>query len=131
MRRREFIAGLSSAAVMSSVARARQGERVRRIGVLMNTALDHPEGKARLATFRQALQALGWADGQNASAFSAARRDLIVQLAAQHKLPAIYAARTGGTGLISFGADDIEDHRNAAGYVDRILKGEKPSDLPV
>jgi putative tryptophan/tyrosine transport system substrate-binding protein len=46
-------------------ARAQQAERMRRIGVLMNVALDHPEGKTRLAAFRQALQELGWADGRN------------------------------------------------------------------
>ena len=60
-------------------------------------------------------------------------RDLIVTLAARHKLPAIYSQRffvTGG-GLISYGADSIDPHRRAAGYVDRILKGEKPADLPV
>src|SRR5262245_13298690 len=66
MRRREFLGALGGAAVAwPVVARGQQGERVRRIGVLMNTAPDHPEGKARLAIFRQALQALGWADGQN------------------------------------------------------------------
>ena len=66
MNRRSFITMLSgAAAAWPLAARAQQGERVRRIGVLMNTAPDHPEGKARLAIFRQALQALGWADGQN------------------------------------------------------------------
>jgi putative ABC transport system substrate-binding protein len=56
-------------------------------------------------------------------------RDLIVALAARHRLPAVYANRlfvTGG-GLISY----APDYRRAAGYVDRILKGEKPADLPV
>ena len=60
-------------------------------------------------------------------------RDLIVALAARHKLPAVYFGRyfvTGG-GLISYGSDSIDPHRRAAGYVDRILKGEKPADLPV
>jgi putative tryptophan/tyrosine transport system substrate-binding protein len=57
-------------------------------------------------------------------------RDLIVALAARYKLPAIYWDRTPG-GLISYGADLIEQHRQAAEYVDRILKGEKPGDLPV
>ena len=60
-------------------------------------------------------------------------RDLIIALADRHRLPAIYFARyfvTGG-GLISYGTDSIEPHRRAAVYVDRILKGEKPGDLPV
>jgi putative ABC transport system substrate-binding protein len=60
-------------------------------------------------------------------------RDLIVTLAAQHKLPAVYWERffVAGGGLISYGADLIDNYRRAAGYVDRILKGEKPADLPV
>ena len=60
-------------------------------------------------------------------------RDLIITLAARHKLPAVYSNRyfvTGG-GLISYGADYTDQYRRAAGYVDRILKGEKPADLPV
>jgi ABC-type uncharacterized transport system substrate-binding protein len=68
-----------------------------------------------------------------ASALAAVHRDLIVTLAARHKLPAVYSQRhfvTGG-GLISYGADFIDQHRRAASYVDRILKGEKPADLPV
>jgi putative tryptophan/tyrosine transport system substrate-binding protein len=68
-----------------------------------------------------------------ASALSTVHRDLIIALAAQHKLPAVYNNRffvaTGG--LISYGANFIDQHRRAAGYVDRILKGEKPADLPV
>ena len=68
-----------------------------------------------------------------ASAFAGAYRDLIVGLAARHKLPAVYATRANPTsgGLISYGADFVDQFRQAAGYVDRILKGEKPSDLPV
>jgi putative ABC transport system substrate-binding protein len=62
-----------------------------------------------------------------------AQRDQIIALAAQHRLPAVYPFRgfvtTGG--LISFGVDQAEPYRLAAGYVDRILKGEKPADLPV
>ena len=59
--------------------------------------------------------------------------DLIVNLAAQHKLPAIYFDRTfaGWGGLISYGPDMVDQYQRAAGYVDRILKGEKPADLPV
>ena len=67
------------------------------------------------------------------SALTAVHRDLIIALAAEHKLPAVYWDRffvTGG-GLISYGPDSIGPHRRAAGYVDRILKGEKPADLPV
>jgi putative ABC transport system substrate-binding protein len=67
------------------------------------------------------------------SALAALHRDLIITLAARHKLPAVYSNRffvnTGG--LISYGTDIIEQYRRAAGYVDRILKGEKPADLPV
>jgi ABC-type uncharacterized transport system substrate-binding protein len=60
-------------------------------------------------------------------------RDLIIAVAARHKLPAVYAFRymvTGG-GLISYAPDWVDQYRPAAGYVDRILKGEKPADLPV
>ena len=64
---------------------------------------------------------------------AAGHRDLIVTLAARHKLPAVYYDRTfvTGGGLISYGADHIDQYRRAASYVDRILKGEKPADLPV
>jgi ABC-type uncharacterized transport system substrate-binding protein len=68
-----------------------------------------------------------------ASALSAVHRDLIITLAAQHKLPAVYQERyyvTGG-GLISYGPNFTDQFRRAADYVDRILKGEKPADLPV
>jgi putative ABC transport system substrate-binding protein len=60
-------------------------------------------------------------------------RDLIIALAARHKLPAIYYERfyAAAGGLVSYGSDRIELYRLAAGYVDRILRGEKPADLPV
>jgi ABC-type uncharacterized transport system substrate-binding protein len=60
-------------------------------------------------------------------------RDLIVTLAARHRLPAIYASQYFVTegGLISYGPDILDQYRRAAGYVDRILKGDKPADLPV
>jgi putative ABC transport system substrate-binding protein len=67
------------------------------------------------------------------SALAVVHRELIVTLAARHKLPAIYWDRllvTAG-GLISYGADIIDQYRRAAAYVDRILKGEKPADMPV
>ena len=67
------------------------------------------------------------------SPLAAVHRDLIVTLAARHKLPAVYFGRHFVTvgGLISYGPDFVDQHRRAAGYVDRILKGEKPADLPV
>jgi len=293
MTRREFITLLGGAAVWPLAAHAQQGERMRRIGVLMPFAEDNPVGQARLAAFRQGLQQLGWADGRNVRidirwgagdaslirtharelvalgpdvvmAFTSAavaplrevtrtvpivfavvadavgagfveslvrpggnvtgftayeyaisgkwlellkeivprvtrvavlrdsaiaagpgqfgamqalapslgvelhpvdlhepgeieraigtfakgsnnglivtgspsatiHRNLIITLAARHRLPAVYYDRfyvTGG-GLISYGADYLDECRRAAGYVDRILKGEKPADLPV
>jgi putative ABC transport system substrate-binding protein len=67
------------------------------------------------------------------SAAATVHRKLIIALAARHRLPAVYYARyyvTGG-GLISYGPDFLDQCQRAAGYVDRILKGDKPADLPV
>ena len=67
------------------------------------------------------------------SALANARRDVIIRLAAKLRLPAVYSfsffASAGG--LVAYGSDLIDPHRRAASYVDRILKGEKPGDLPV
>jgi ABC-type uncharacterized transport system substrate-binding protein len=294
MQRREFILALGGAAASWPLAaRGQQAERMRRIGVLMNQAMDDPEGQARLAAFLQELQQLGWTDGRNlridfrwgagdaertrryaaelvalapdvilgstspavaglqqatstvaivfvqladpvgagfvdslarpggnatgftlfeygisgkwlellkdiaprvtraavlrdpaiaagsgqlgaiqsvapsfgvelspigvrdageieravttfargsnggllvvGSPLAIVHRELIITLAARHRLPAVYSDRvfvTGG-GLISYGPDRADQYRRAAGYVDRILKGEKPADLPV
>jgi ABC-type uncharacterized transport system substrate-binding protein len=65
IRRREFITLLGGAAAWPVAARAQQDERVRLIGVLMNTAAENPEGQAGVAAFQQALQKLGWTDGRN------------------------------------------------------------------
>jgi putative ABC transport system substrate-binding protein len=294
MKRRQFMTLLGgAAAAWPLAARAQQGERVRRIGVLMNLAADDPEGQGRLAAFLQGLQQLGWTAGRNlqidthwaagnadhirkhaaelvalapdvilstgtavagpllqatrtvpivfvqvvdpvgagfvaslarpggnatgfitfeygigakwlellkeiapsvtraaiirdpaitagigqfgaiqsvaplvgievnpvdvrdageieraitafarvsngglivtGSTLAIVHRELITTLAARHRLPAIYSQRvfvTGG-GLISYGPDRVDQYRRAAGYVDRILKGEKPADLPV
>jgi putative tryptophan/tyrosine transport system substrate-binding protein len=67
------------------------------------------------------------------SALGIVHRELIAQVAARHKLPAVFPGRfyvTSG-GLISYGPDLIDQFRRAAGYVHRILKGERPADLPV
>jgi putative ABC transport system substrate-binding protein len=68
-----------------------------------------------------------------ASTLTAFHRDLIITLAARHKLPAVYYQRLYPTagGLMSYGPHSVDQFRQAAGYVDRILKGEKPADLPV
>ena len=63
----------------------------------------------------------------------ALHRDPIISLAARHRMPAVYTTRffIAEGGLISYGPDGIDQYRRAASYVDRILKGEKPADLPV
>jgi putative ABC transport system substrate-binding protein len=68
-----------------------------------------------------------------ANAFGVVHRELIIALAARHQLPAIYPQRLFVTegGLISYGPNFVDQYRQAAGYVDRILRGEKPADLPV
>jgi putative ABC transport system substrate-binding protein len=81
----------------------------------------------------------GFADSPNGgliltgSALAVVHRDLIIALAARHRLPAVYYERYFAVagGLVSYGSDSIEQFRLAAGYVDRILKGEKAADLPV
>ena len=81
---------------------------MRRIGVLMAGDENDPVRKTQLSAFIQAL-------------------------AAQHRLPAVYPFRYYATagGLVSYAPDHIDQFRLAAGYVDRILKGERPADLPV
>jgi putative ABC transport system substrate-binding protein len=68
-----------------------------------------------------------------ASALSSVHHNLIISLAARYKLPAVYVEKyyVADGGLISYGADFIDQYRRAADYVDRILRGEKPADLPV
>ena len=67
------------------------------------------------------------------SALAVVHRDLIIALAARYRLPAVYYDRYFAAvgGLISYGSDNVEEYRLAAGYVDRVLKGAKPTDLPV
>jgi putative ABC transport system substrate-binding protein len=128
---------------------------VMRVAVIRNAA--NPAGIAQFASIQNAAQSVGVEasavntrdTGEIERGFGAfARvpngglivtqtasfyRDLIIKLAASHKLPAVYGLRYDVTsgGLISFGVDIVAQFRQAAAYVDRILKGVKPADLPV
>jgi putative ABC transport system substrate-binding protein len=130
---------------------------VKRVGVLRDTA--NPSGIAQFGVIQSAAPSLGvevspvnvrdapeiergvaaFARSGNGglivtgSPLSLVHRDLIITLAARHKLPTVYFLRPFVTdgGLISYGPDVVDQSRRAAGYVDRILKGEKPADLPV
>jgi putative ABC transport system substrate-binding protein len=119
-----LVAGIGQFAVIQSVAPSVGVE------VIPINLGDAAEIKREVAAFAQS------ANGgliSTASALSAVHRDLIIALAAQHKLPAVYQERNYVTagGLISYGPNFVDQYRRAAGYVDRILKGEKPGDLPV
>jgi putative ABC transport system substrate-binding protein len=145
MRRREFMTLVGGVAAWPLAARAQQSERKRRVGVLMGLAADDAEAQDRIAAFdvRDASEierdVTAFARGSNrgliitSSGLAAVHRQLIIKLAARYRLPAIYSYRYFATsgGLISYGPDPIDQYRRAAGYVDRILKGEKAADLPV
>jgi putative ABC transport system substrate-binding protein len=131
--------------------------RVMRVGVLRNPAIS--AGIGQFAAIQSVAPALGveltpmnvrdaseiehaivaFAQAPNGglivtgSALVAAHRDLLITLTARYKLPAVYFERlfVAAGGLISYGPNVVEQYRLAAGYVDRILKGEKPTDLPV
>jgi putative tryptophan/tyrosine transport system substrate-binding protein len=120
-----IVAGIGQFAVIQSVARS--------VGIdvkAINLVRDPTEIENSVAAFARAPNG-----GLilTASALSAVHRDLIISLAARHKLPATYQEQsyTEAGGLVSYGPNFPDQYRRAAGYVDRILKGEKPANLPV
>ena len=152
MQRREFITLLGGATVAWPLAaQAQQPGAMRRIGVLTGIAVNDLQTKAQHAAFLQGLQQLGWIDGRNvridtrgaagnaadarkyAAELVALAPDVILVvgtsveqlLQAKHKLPAVAPNRVFVTSglLISYGVDFVDQHRRAAAYVDRILKG--------
>jgi putative ABC transport system substrate-binding protein len=120
----DAITGIGQFAVIQSVARS--------VGVEVSPLNLHDAGETArtIAAFaRSSNRGLIVA----ASPLAAVQRNIIVELAARHRLPAVYFERffVAGGGLISYGPDFVDQYRRAAGYVDRILRGEKPADLPV
>jgi putative ABC transport system substrate-binding protein len=91
---------------------------------------DAPEIERAVAAFARSSNGGLIATG---SALTVVHRDLLISLSARYKLPTIYLGRhyAAAGGLMSYGPDFLDQYRRAAGYVDRILKGEKPADLPV
>jgi putative ABC transport system substrate-binding protein len=120
-----LVAGIGQFAVIQSVAPSVSVE-----VIPINLSNDPAEIEREVAAFAQSANG-GLISTQ--SALSALHRDLIVTLAAKHKLPAVYQDRNYVTagGLISYGPNFFDQFGRAAGYVDRVLKGEKPADLPI
>src|SRR5262249_52938804 len=119
-----IIAGVGQFAVIQSVAPP-LGVDLRAINVRDAAEIEHGiEVFARIANGGMIV---------TASALAIIHRDLIVSLAARYKLPTVYFQKmfVAGNGLVSYGADFADQYRRAAGYVDRILRGEKAGDLPV
>jgi len=112
---------------------------VTRVAVLRDSALG--TGTSQFAVIQAVAPSLGveaipvnvYDAGEIERALTLTHRHVISALAARHRLPAVYPFRyfVAAGGLISYGPDVIDQYRRAAGYVDRILKGEKPADLPV
>ena len=118
------ITGIGQFAVIQSVARS--------VGVEVSplNLRDAGETERAVTAFARSSNAGLIVAG---SALASVQRNLIIELAARHRLPAVYFEHhfVASGGLISYGADFLDGYRRAAGYVDRILKGEKPADLPV
>jgi putative tryptophan/tyrosine transport system substrate-binding protein len=118
------ITGIGQFAVIQSVARS--------VGVEVSPLNLHDVGETERAVTAFARSSNGGLIVA-ASALASVQRNLIIELAARHRLPAVYFERhfIASGGLISYGADQVDGYRRAAGYVDRILRGAKPADLPV
>src|SRR5215813_2911742 len=118
------IAGIGQFAVIQSVARS--------VGVEVRPLNLRDAGEIERAVTAFASSSNGGLIVA-ASAVAFVQRNLIIELAARHRLPAVYFERlfVAGGGLISYGGDQVDGYRRAAGYVDRILRGKKPADLPV
>jgi len=118
------MAGIGQFAVIQSVARS--------VGVEVSPLNLRDAGETERAVTAFARSINGGLI-VTASVPATIQRDLIVELAARHRLPAVYWDRffVPSGGLISYGADLVDQCRRAASYVDRILRGEKPADLPV
>ena len=118
------ITGIGQFAVIQSVARS--------VGVEVSplNLRDASETERAVAAFARSSNGGLIVAG---SALANVQRNLIIELAARHRLPAVYYERlyVASGGLISYGPDLVDQLRRAAGYVDRILKGEKPADMPV
>jgi len=121
---RDLIGGIAQFAVIQSIASS--------VGVEVN-----PVDMRDAGEIERAIRALAGSENGGlivtASAFANVHRELIIKLAAQQKLPAIYFARyfVDDGGLMSYGTNLVDQFRQAATYVDRVLRGEKPADLPV
>ena len=126
LRDARLTAGIGQFAVIQSVARS--------VGVDVR-AINLRDDAAEIESSVAAFSARGPNGGLilTAGALSAVHRDVIISLAAKYKLPATYQERsyTAAGGLVSYGSNFLDQQRRAASYVDRILKGEKPADLPV
>jgi ABC-type uncharacterized transport system substrate-binding protein len=151
MRRREFIAGLGGAAAWPVVARAQQRPALPVIGYLNNQSAD--DSKSVVAAFLRGLKETGFVDGDvdiemaiitlgreprgglvvGPNQFLIDHRAPIIAAAARNNVPAVYWASyfPADGGLLSYGVDPVDSWRRVATYVDRILRGEKPGDLPV